>query len=207
VSDPFVKPSVSTIYTVVVSDGFNTASSSVGVTVNAKPVVTLGNDTVICVFDTITIDAGNEGSNYIWSNGSTARTISIGSTGIGFESRTLSVSVTSPDGCMTTGQLIVTFDFIACTGIGDHYPESGLRIYPNPGNGMLYIETTGQIAACYLSIIDWQGRIIEKNKKVLFSGPNSQFVLDITSYPEGIYLLRIEETEISPITVKYILSK
>ena len=113
IADPLVNPNINTIYYLNVTDGFNFTSASVGVTVNQNPAVNLGSDTVVCVFDTITIDAGGQGVSYIWSNGSTERTVSVGSTGIGFESRQLSVAVTSAEGCVTVAQRNVAFDFAA----------------------------------------------------------------------------------------------
>lgn len=205
--DPFVEPDVSTVYTVLVSDGYNMISGSAGVTVHPKPFVDLGSDTIVCVFDTITIDAGNEGSSYIWSNGSTERTITLGSTGIGFESKMISVTVTSPGGCMSTSQRFVTFDFIACSGIDDIDAEAGLRIYPNPGNGLVYIEKTGKNDFSLLSVVDWLGRDIVKDRKIIFSESNNLFIVDLTSQPEGIYLIRLEGKSFSPISTKYILHK
>jgi hypothetical protein len=205
--DPFVEPVMSTVYTVLVSDGYNMISGSAGVTVHPKPFVDLGSDTIVCVFDTITIDAGNDGSSYIWSNGSTARTITLGSTGIGFESKIVSVIVTSPGGCISTSQRSVTFDFIACSGIDESDAEAGLRIYPNPGNGLVYIEKTGKNDFSLLSVVDWLGRDVFKDRKIIFSESNNLFILDLTSQPEGIYLIRLESTSLSPISTKYILHK
>jgi hypothetical protein len=206
-SDPVVQPLVSTVYTVVTYDGYNSASGSIGVTVNPMPLVLLGNDTTVCVFDTVTIDAGNDGASYIWSNGSTERTISVGSTGIGYESGTYSVTVTSPEGCMATAYKTVSFDFIACSGIDEEFVETGLRIYPNPGNGLVYIEKTGGDEYCLLSVTDWTGRDIMKDRKINFSGSNDQFVLDLKTYPAGIYLIRIEGEGFNSVSVKYIITK
>jgi hypothetical protein len=205
--NPVVEPVVSTVYSVIISDGYNYASGSVGVTVNPSPYVVLGPDTTVCVFDTITIDAGNEGSEYVWSNGSVERTISLGSTGIGFDIKTLTVTVTSPEGCKATGQRTIAFDFTACTGTDDYLTEAGLRIYPNPGNGLLHIETTGESEIFLLSVIDFLGKNIVKSRKFNFSGLNKEYILDLKPYPAGIYLIRIEGASLSPVSVKYILSK
>lgn len=206
-AEPLANPLINSVYSVVVSDGFNMAGGSVGVTVNPKPAVDLGHDTVVCVFDTITIDAGNEGATYIWSNGSTSKTISLGATGIGYESRIITVCVTSPEGCTTSGQRSVTFDFAACSGLGDHYQEPGLRIYPNPGNGLIYIENSGAKEIFLLSVSDWLGRNIVNNRKINFSESNNQFVMDLKLYPEGIYFMRMTGNNQSMISTKYILLK
>ena len=156
--DPVVMPEVNTVFNVMVSDGFNSANGSVGVTVNPNPAGYLGSDTTVCVFDTITIDAGNQGASYMWSNGSVERMISVGSTGIGYENSSDSNGYFSGRMCMSTGQRSITFDFIACTGIADQEQQTGMKIYPNPGNGLLYIENKTDKAYYYLSVIDGFGR-------------------------------------------------
>ena len=43
----------------------------------APPLVQLGLDTVLCDGEALVVDAGNPGSSYVWSNGSTTRTITV----------------------------------------------------------------------------------------------------------------------------------
>jgi hypothetical protein len=206
-ANPVVNPGTGTIYFVDVTDGFNSASGSVGVTVNQNPIVNLGNDTTVCVFDTITIDAGDQGANYIWSNGSTERTISVGATGIGFDSKQISVTVISSEGCETVAYLNVAFDFTACTGIDDDLWSDGLSIYPNPGNGLLNIEYKGGHGILEVSVIDGQGRFILKNHKLVVNEAGMLVALDLRNNPEGIYLIRVEmEGEVQK-ALKYILNK
>jgi hypothetical protein len=207
VADTILQPLVSTVYYVVVSDGFNTASGSVGVAVNPSPAVALGPDTTVCVFDVITVDAGNEGSEYMWNNGSVARTLTFGSTGIGFDIKTVSVTVTSPEGCETTSQRTIAFDFTACSGLGDHETASGLHLYPNPGNGLIYLEKWGESGILLLSVTDCSGRSILKNREIIFSESNNQYILDLNSHPPGIYLIRLTGNGFTPVSIKYVLIK
>jgi hypothetical protein len=46
------------------------------------PIVQLGKDTSICAGDSMSLDARNPGSQYLWSNNSTQQTISIHNSGI-----------------------------------------------------------------------------------------------------------------------------
>jgi hypothetical protein len=62
------------------------------VTVMYHPQVFLGNDTTIMQGQTIVLDAGNTGSEYLWSTGETTQTIAVNSTGA------YSVNVTNPCG-------------------------------------------------------------------------------------------------------------
>lgn len=89
------------IVTVTNAEGCS-ASDTVNVTNNALPVVNLGNDRSICTSDTITLDAGNVGSTYLWSTGATTRTIRVSAAG------TYSVNVTNTSGCSASDAIVIT---------------------------------------------------------------------------------------------------
>ena len=75
---------------------------SLVITVFADPVVALATDTVLCDGAVVSLDAGNPGSFYAWSNSATTQTITINSGG------TYSVTVTTLDGCTDTGSINVS---------------------------------------------------------------------------------------------------
>lgn len=97
-----VSPSLSTNYTVTVTDGNGCSATDVArVNVHAAPVVNLQNS-FLCSGSTLTLNAGNPGSTYSWSTGATSQTIVVSSGG------TYSVVVTNPYGCSTTASSTVT---------------------------------------------------------------------------------------------------
>ncbi len=203
--DPKVHPLVTTIYSVEVTDGFNIATGSVGVTVNQSPAVNLGPDTTVCVYDTVTIDAGNPGASYHWSNGSTERKIKAGSTGIGYDIKVFTVLVTSPEGCEAIGQKTIFFDFAACSGLNEQPDFNTFRIFPNPGNGLFFIESKGPGGKFLLFVTDMFGRDIIKYREILVGRQGERYVCNIENFPPGIYLVRILGAEKRTTSVKYIL--
>jgi hypothetical protein len=205
VANPVVNPLVSTVYSVYLSDGYAQVSGSISVAVNPSPVVDLGPDATICVFDTLTLDAGNPGANYIWSNGSTERVIRVATTGIGFDFKTISVTVSTPEGCVVTDQRSIVFDFAACTGIDETLPENGFQIYPNPGDGLIHIQNKTGITNCQLSITDIYGREVLKNQELVFSDQESTFKLNLDSLAPGLYLVKISENGRHLASMKYLL--
>ncbi|HEY0030345.1 MAG TPA: gliding motility-associated C-terminal domain-containing protein [Bacteroidia bacterium] len=67
ISNPVATPSVSTTYTVTVTDSNGcTATSSVAITVNAVPTATAGSDVVICNGTSTILNSGG-GGTYLWS--------------------------------------------------------------------------------------------------------------------------------------------
>lgn len=75
------------------------AIDTVTVTSVPSPVVNLGADFAICVGDTATLDAGNNGATYLWSTGATTQTIKVTTAGA------YTVSVTNANGCVSTDEI------------------------------------------------------------------------------------------------------
>lgn len=78
-----------------------TASDTINITINSLPVVTLGSDIVQCG-GAVLLDAGNNGSTYLWSDASTAQTLSVASSGV------YSVTVTNANSCSNSDTINVT---------------------------------------------------------------------------------------------------
>jgi hypothetical protein len=206
-ADPYVSPNVTTTYTLTLSDNFNSVTGSITLTVNPRPVINLGPDATVCVFDTLILDAGNPGANYYWSNGATSKTIKVGSTGIGFDIKTYTVTVTSDEGCESVAERTVIFDFAACSGVNENDNDHGYRIYPNPGQGEIHIENPDAGSSYQISLYDAFGKeYIEEEVTILSSGEN-ELKLDLTGCSPGIYILKIVKPGDPPVYLKYLRIK
>lgn len=78
-----------------------TGYDTISVTFHDLPVVALGNDTVFCHGNVLVLDAGNNGSTYLWNDHTTARTHEVGATG------SYSVTVTDQYGCVSSDAINV----------------------------------------------------------------------------------------------------
>lgn len=96
------------------------------VTVNSMPLLDIGPDSLICLGDVITLDAGAGFDTYLWSTGATSQSINVGT------ADTYSVDVSS-----LLGDLIVNGDFESgSTGFSTQYvPGTGgaWGLLSNPG--------------------------------------------------------------------------
>jgi hypothetical protein len=189
--DPFVHPTENTSFTVSVFDGFNTTTGSTAVSIYAEPFIHLGPaDSTVCIYDTVRLDAGNPGAEYLWSNGSVTQTINVQATGIVPETQTYTVKVTNEHGCFSQSAIDVSFSFNACVGINEQYELTRVRIYPNPSKGLFTLISSGQREDIQVSVASVHGKkiksfILKKNE----SGPTTE-TLDLTNYPKGVYLIR-----------------
>ncbi|MBU1718769.1 MAG: T9SS type A sorting domain-containing protein [Bacteroidetes bacterium] len=87
-------------------------TDTVAITVNALPIVNLGNDTALCVAGSLILDAG-AGFNYLWDDSSTNQTLTVST------DDTASVVITDPGtGCTNSDEIIVLFNPIVDVNLG-----------------------------------------------------------------------------------------
>jgi gliding motility-associated-like protein len=88
------------MYEVAVNNGFCTGRDSVRVIIDAVPLVNLGNDTLVSLPFTITLDAG-VASQWLWNTGAETQKIDVVSADTYF------VRVSSPAGCFSTDTIVI----------------------------------------------------------------------------------------------------
>jgi len=189
-AEPYVHPVEYTTYTVKVYDGFNTTTGSTSVSIYPEPLINLGPpDTTICIYDTLRLDAGNPGCEYLWSNGATSRFIQVKGAGIVPEIQSYHVKVKNEYGCSSISSISIIYSYSGCTGINIPGIKKQVIIYPNPSTGIFTLVNTGLSDDIRISITD----ILGKPLKTLFlkkseSGYTTE-TLDLSGYPKGIYLI------------------
>ena len=204
VAEPEVIPEETTSYMLSVSDGFNMASGLVSVQV--KPVPLILNwpaDTTACIYEKVTLDAGNPGSTFYWSNGATTQTIDVVTSGIGYDVQHYRVKVLNEYGCVDSADSKVSFSFSACTGIEEVLPGGSLSVYPNPGNGHLHFDVRIPGPALEISITTIVGETVLTDRIDFTGGDPLSRDYDLTNFPKGLYLVTIKSNEFAR-TVKYI---
>ncbi len=127
--------------TVASEAGCQALSASVNVIVNALPVVNLGNDTTICTGTFLTLDAGNAGADFLWSNQEITQQIVVGIPG------SYAVTVTDGNGCVTTDVISVSVSSLLSPTITANGPTTicqGQTLVLNGGPGYSsYLWSTG----------------------------------------------------------------
>jgi len=154
-------------------------------TVNPLPVVNLGPDTIICIWESIVLNAGIHDS-YNWSTGASSQYLLIDSTGYGAGAHLFSVIV-SDNFCESSDAIVITFD--PCTGLNKNEPGS-VSLYPNPGNGTVFILlNNSQPEEIELSLFNPEGKLIKSWKRTFLAGiPES---INFDEAARGVYYLRI----------------
>ena len=109
----------------------SSAAANLAVTVNAAPVVNLGPNQTQCGGN-VSLNAGNPGSTYLWSNSATTQTINVSLTG------TYSVVVTNSSGCTGSGTVNVTINTPPTVNLGPDVTQCGGTVNLNAGNAVSY---------------------------------------------------------------------
>ncbi len=176
-----------------VDDGYNDIYGYVRVRVDPAPVINLGSAIqYVCVHETITLDAENPGSSYLWSNGDTNQYTTMGTTGLGYDEQTLSVHVVNTQGCMADASTTIIFDYDYCVGVGELANGVEVELYPNPTNGMLNLNIDGVSGNVRVHIRTAVGTSISEHTFKPDANKNITETLDLSNQARGIYFLIIE---------------
>ncbi|MCX7954428.1 MAG: proprotein convertase P-domain-containing protein [Bacteroidales bacterium] len=177
---PTQNPGIYT-YQVTVTDcnGCTNIGTS-NVIINPKPIVNLGNDTLICQDQTLLLNAGVHHS-YTWSNSSTSQTILFDASQYPIGTYTYAVTVTNDVGCSASDTIQITTD--PCLSILSNQ-LSYLHVYPNPTTDYVFVENLPK--GSIISILNSYGQIITS-----FESRNETEIIIVKHLPSGCYCLFI----------------
>ncbi len=154
-------------------------------TVASLPNINLGDDVVMSILDTITLDAGI-GNGYDWNTGDTTQTIEVfGSQGMG--DYTYHVIVLNDNSCIGSDSINVMIVGLTNTSI-NQLEASNILLYPNPSTGLLNIVIEDLTATTEIEIFSENGQVIYKKKFDTISNSIVEQV-DLSQNVSGIYFL------------------
>ncbi|HRH65017.1 MAG TPA: SBBP repeat-containing protein [Bacteroidia bacterium] len=164
----------------------NAAAASI--MVHAAPDITLGNDTTLCTYNSITLNPGNGFSAYLWSTGSTQSSITVDSSGTGIGNVNIFVVVEDSSGCSDSDTIQIAFS--VCTGIKNANENAVLPIYPNPFSKTLHLQLD-QSAEVY--IYDQTGKLVENLQRL-----NGEIEIG-ENLSDGLYTLIVIQADLKTI--------
>jgi hypothetical protein len=185
-------PTTLTSYSLTVTDANGcTQTGSATVYVNALPVVTyVQNPSTFCInYPVQTLTAGSP------SNGAYSGTTVVGNTfdpaAAGAGTYNIIYTFTDGDGCTNSDTSIVTVDL--CTGVNS-YVTSGIKMYPNPSKGLLYVELQSETMITITNVLG------ETVYSKLHQANNSFF--DLSYLPNGVYTVMFNyNNQITPFKI------
>ncbi|MEO8147028.1 MAG: T9SS type A sorting domain-containing protein [Bacteroidia bacterium] len=164
------------------SGGCSSDRATVEVDVVALPVVNLGNDTTIAAPNIVTLDPGTGFTSYLWSNGLTTQTITVGASGA------YTVTVTDANGCTGSDAILI----IVLVGINDFGANSEVVLSPIPAKDYLKVTLKNMLPADYtITLLNNIGqRIITTVVNVHSDATES--VLNLSGIQKGVYYIEVK---------------
>jgi hypothetical protein len=176
-------------------------SDPLDVDVSTNPVVDLGEDITITQLQTTTLDAGNQGASYLWSNGAVTQTITVGYQGN--SSDTYFVDVTA-SGCLGTDTIAV--NFTDPVGIPEHLGKLNVTVTPNPSNGQFRLDVTSAADKRFdLSIVSILGTVVYDLQDMALSGKYTSKI-EVPGLHDGVYYI-VVTTQNDKVTKKIVIQK
>ena len=168
------------IFGVTVIDGACSASDAITVAITPSPIDML-NDGTYCIGEEVTLDAGNSGATYAWTDGGSAQSIDVNSSG------TYGVQVTLPSGCTGFFEANVQFvpppavdlgpDTVLCDGQILMLDAGNINsTYAwNTGGNTRTIDVTG--SGTYMVTVD-NGHCNRSDEVVVYFNPSPEPIVD-----------------------------
>jgi hypothetical protein len=151
------------------------------------PSITGALDT-ICDQQSVLLDAGSGFATYLWSDASTAQTLTVTGSSIGVgNSATFSVTVTNTFGC--EGEDLVTIHVIDCSGINDLMAPASMLLWPNPSNGLFTVKIDGLNGAARLVVLKATGEQVSSQKVQISGELTHEF--NLGHLAAGMYYLQL----------------
>jgi len=127
-------------WVVVIDENGCTNNDTINLTMNPKPQVSLGADQTFCEGTSVTLDAGNSFTSYLWSTGATGSSINSGQPGDYW------VEVTDANGCSNRDTVVLTMNLKPVVSLGaDHSFCEGNSVTLDAGAGLAsYLWSTGE---------------------------------------------------------------
>jgi hypothetical protein len=161
-------------------------SDTITVTINTPPTVSgTASSTTVCLDDAnVTLTGSPAGGT--WSGPGVTGNSFDPSVGVG--TQTLTYSYTDTTGCFGTADVAVTVN--ACVGVAENTLAEGVKVYPNPNNGVFTLAINATVGDVVIEVLDMQGRVVyASNENNVQTGFTKQIGLETAS--SGMYMLRM----------------
>ena len=174
------------IYTVVATDSLCADIDSIVVILYQSPPLSIGsvpNPPMICLGDSVVLEASSGFVAYSWNNGMTGDRI------VDFPGQDTWYMVEAVDsnGCVVLEDIWVYVD--TCTSSINNFSETQISIYPNPTNGKVNIDLP-KGEAFHFTLTDILGKVVLQKENIA-----EKFIFDTKEISKGTYLIKLESVK------------
>lgn len=180
--------SSNTTFTITVFDDFGgETSEELSVTVNPLPNVDLGDDVNLASDQTTTLDVGATFDSYLWSDGSTEKTLEIIGSEFGEGTFEISVTVTDENNCVASDTIVLTVSE-PLSLFETKLSDVGVKVYPIPSENEVIVELDKRKQGLAMKVFDVNGKLL-KTLEI----KNLKNKVDISSFSKGLYFFHLSK--------------
>lgn len=176
-------PMTTTIFNVYGTTLGCTNSASVTVNVLQSPDLNLEDEYNITEDNILVLGVTGGYTSYNWNTGATDETIIIDGATLGAGTYTYWVNATASNGCFSSDTTII--NIAEGMGFEDNIINAQLKIYPNPSQGNIFVETS--ISGLKYKILDFTGKMILSN-----TINNYKEQINLSKFDKGIYFIQLQ---------------
>lgn len=144
-------------------------------------------DTIICLSQVLEVSI-DEYDSYLWSTGNNTQTADLFGNVLGLGTYDVSVTV-DLNGCTgISNSFSLTVD--ACLGV-EELGDLSIDVYPNPSNGQIVLDITGDSEGLMLEVMDMNGKRVYSESTGEFTSGLRKTV-DLTNLANGMYFLKLD---------------
>ena len=185
----FANPGIYYVQLIVTSDHNCLDTINRNIAVIPSPIVNLGKDTTLKHNQSIVLNAGSGFVSYLWSTSNSTQQITVDTTGVGDVGTKIIWVKVEKDGCFSSDTIII--NFIHNDGVEDHFNNFSVKIYPNPTEGIVFIENklpAGERIT--ITIENPEGKILKTvNLENISASAN---LIDLHGFDAGLYYIKID---------------
>ncbi len=176
-------PITTTIFSVFGTTSGCTNSTTVTVNVLQSPDLNLEDEYHITEDNILVLGVTGGYASYNWNTGETDETIIIDGSALDTGTYIFWVNATASNGCFSSDT--TTINISEGVGFENNFTNTQLKIYPNPSNGNLFIESS--ISELKYKILDFTGKVIFTN-----TINNYKEQVNLNNLDKGIYFIRFQ---------------
>jgi hypothetical protein len=171
--------------------------NSVFLEVLPAPIISLGNDTTICINDFLFLQADSIYSSYLWSTGDTTHSIYLLASNYPVGLQAITLAVTDSLGCVGMDEILIDITICAKTETKKMVHEN--FVFPNPANNFIQLKNYATSNVQLWKIYGADGKLIKTFNTQ--SDYENTFVCDVSWLSNGLYFLKNQDGEIFRFTV------
>jgi len=179
-------PMTTTIFNVYGTTLGCTNSASVTVEVHQSPDLNLEDEYNITEDNILVLGVTGGYTSYNWNTGATDETIIIDGAILGTGTYTYWVNATASNGCFSSDT--TTVNIADGVGFESNNINTQLKIYPNPSQGNVFIETSA--SGLNYNILDFTGKVILSN-----TINHHKEQINLSEFDKGIYFIQLQNND------------